>query len=562
MLKGLLLGSVTGLVAAAGAQAADMPGTATRVQYVKICSLHGDGFYYIPGTDTCIKLGGYLRVQVEYNAGAGGTAAGSGSTEAAQARFARDVTNDFNHRTRAALSWDVRQETEYGTLRTYIRFGVQVTTPVDSQAGVGFWNRAFMQFAGFTVGRSQSLFDLFTYDGAYSYHTVTVGGDTSATGITLWAYTAQFGNGFSGTLSLEDPKGHNRAATVDASAAAFGVNAAVTGDTAFADQTATLNGFRVPDVIANLRVDQDWGFAGISGALHDASGAYYGAANNVANGHPADKLGWAVAVGGKLNLPGGDMVGANACYTEGSAGFCAGIGAGMQIYNASTSVGVGWLTDAVFDTGTEVELTRVWSAIAAYEHVWNPKWRTSWFGGYVNVSYTDAAKTIINAHMPGEGGTVVCAVPVTGTILPPITLPAGGGGNSCNPDFSFYEIGSRTQWNPAPQLDIGLRSPLFAPHQRVQGAGGLSGEHAAARDRLHRRPECLVRDVPLAAQLLSVIACSIVAIPRPPRPAAAGGLRLLRSSGRLLDANSITRRPAHRASSFSSLGANCGGPSI
>ena len=161
-----------------------MPGTATRVQYVKICSLHGDGFYYIPGTDTCVKLGGYLRVQVEYNAGAGGTAAGSGSTEAAQARFARDVTNDFNHRTRAALSWDVRQETEYGTLRTYIRFGVQVTTPVDSQAGVGFWNRAFMQFAGFTVGRSQSLFDLFTYDGAYSYHTVTVGGDTSATGIT------------------------------------------------------------------------------------------------------------------------------------------------------------------------------------------------------------------------------------------------------------------------------------------------------------------------------------------------------------------------------------------
>ena len=129
-----------------------MPGTATRVQYVKICSLHGDGFYYIPGTDTCVKLGGYLRVQVEYNAGAGGTAAGSGSTEAAQARFARDVTNDFNHRTRAALSWDVRQETEYGTLRTYIRFGVQVTTPVDSQAGVGFWNWAFMQFAGFHGG--------------------------------------------------------------------------------------------------------------------------------------------------------------------------------------------------------------------------------------------------------------------------------------------------------------------------------------------------------------------------------------------------------------------------
>ena len=32
-----------------------------RRQYVKICSLYGAGFYYIPGTDTCIKLGGYLR---------------------------------------------------------------------------------------------------------------------------------------------------------------------------------------------------------------------------------------------------------------------------------------------------------------------------------------------------------------------------------------------------------------------------------------------------------------------------------------------------------------------
>ena len=208
------------------------------------------------------------------------------------------------------------------------------------------------------------------------------------------------------------------------------------------------------------------------------------------------------------------MVGANACYAEGSAGFCAGIGAGMQIYNASTSVGVGWLTDAVFDTGTEVELTRVWSAIAAYEHVWNPKWRTSWFGGYVNVSYTDAAKTIINAHMPGEGGTVVCAVPVTGSILPPITLPVGGGGNSCNPDLSFYEIGSRTQWNPAPQLDIGLEVPI-APHQRVQGRG-VSGE-------ITPRPAIAFVDdqnvwsaMFWPVQLLSVIACSIVAISRPP----------------------------------------------
>ena len=49
---------------------------------------------------------------------------------------------------------------------------------------------------------------------------------------------------------------------------------------------------------------------------------------------------------------------------------------------------MGWIADGVFATGTEVELTRVWSALAAYEHIWNPKWRTSWFGGYVDVTTT------------------------------------------------------------------------------------------------------------------------------------------------------------------------------
>ena len=65
----------------------------------------------------------------------------------------------------AALSWDVRQQTEYGTLRTYIRTGIQVTTPVDTEGGAVFWDRAFIQFAGFTVGKTQSFFDLFTYGG-------------------------------------------------------------------------------------------------------------------------------------------------------------------------------------------------------------------------------------------------------------------------------------------------------------------------------------------------------------------------------------------------------------
>ena len=69
MVKSLLLGSAAGLVAIAGAQAADLPVKAKPVQYVRICTLYGDGFYYIPGTDTCIKIGGYVRAEWNYQAG-------------------------------------------------------------------------------------------------------------------------------------------------------------------------------------------------------------------------------------------------------------------------------------------------------------------------------------------------------------------------------------------------------------------------------------------------------------------------------------------------------------
>ena len=102
--KSLLLAAIAAFVAACGAQAADMPVKAQPVQYVKICSLYGDGFYYIPGTDTCLKLGGYLRVQAEYNMGNGGVAVGTNAIEDGQARFTRDLTNDINYRVRAETS--------------------------------------------------------------------------------------------------------------------------------------------------------------------------------------------------------------------------------------------------------------------------------------------------------------------------------------------------------------------------------------------------------------------------------------------------------------------------
>ena len=71
MVKSLLLGSAAGLVAIAGAQAADLPVKAKPVEYVKVCSAYGAGFYYIPGTDICLRVGGYVFIETGYNARGG-----------------------------------------------------------------------------------------------------------------------------------------------------------------------------------------------------------------------------------------------------------------------------------------------------------------------------------------------------------------------------------------------------------------------------------------------------------------------------------------------------------
>src|SRR5947209_12693770 len=69
MVKSTLLSGVASLMSVAAAQPADLPVKSKAVEYVRICSMYGLGFYYIHGTDTCIKIGGYLRFEVDHNAG-------------------------------------------------------------------------------------------------------------------------------------------------------------------------------------------------------------------------------------------------------------------------------------------------------------------------------------------------------------------------------------------------------------------------------------------------------------------------------------------------------------
>ena len=110
----LILGSAAGLIAISGAQAADLPVKAKAVEYVRICSLYGAGFFYIPGTDTCIKIGGYLRADTTFNGGAHGAPAWNG--DLGQQNRYRDY---FVSRSRMALTVDTRTATEYGVVRTF-----------------------------------------------------------------------------------------------------------------------------------------------------------------------------------------------------------------------------------------------------------------------------------------------------------------------------------------------------------------------------------------------------------------------------------------------------------
>ena len=57
---------------------------------------------------------------------------------------------------------------------------------------------------------------------------------------------------------------------------------------------------------------------------------------------------------------------------------------------ATRTQGFGVLSDAVYGGATfparlrqpALQLTTAWNVNAAYEHFWNPRWRTSLYGGY------------------------------------------------------------------------------------------------------------------------------------------------------------------------------------
>ena len=339
-MKSLLLGSAAGIVAVTGAQAADLP-LAEPVEYVQICDTYGAGFFYIPGTNTCLKIGGYVRV--DYNIGALedstvrrgaffdsiegppsatlGTVSGDANIDEdetfAYIRTSRldDKSNDnlYSWFARGAINFDVRTETEFGTLRAFVQYFGNFTSTSDAAQPV-LADKAFVQLAGFTFGLTQSFFDA-PYA---SYVQPYVSEDTTTN---VLAYTATFGNGFSATLSMED--GVQRRGIATSSLIAI-----ETGD--FGRQAYA--GTRWPDLVAALRVSQGWGSFQLSGALHQnrvRDELDTGALGNTAFEEFDEDWGYAVQANLRVNVPmigNNSFVWANAAYGEGAHSYVTGGG--------------------------------------------------------------------------------------------------------------------------------------------------------------------------------------------------------------------------------------------
>jgi Porin subfamily len=393
MVKSLVLGSAAGLLAmSAGAQAADLPVKAKAVEYVRICSLYGAGFFYIPGTDTCIKIGGYLRAEVNYNGGNSDAPFWSGDPGV------RDrYTNQYNDLARMALTIDTRTQTEYGVVRTFgqadFTFATEGVTNSISEAGAslntaglngtalnntvgnGYFSAEFLfiQFAGFTFGKSASAYNTPWHGFPGNNTSYLVGGYDTVTGINNIQYTAQFGNGVSATIGLDDnsASAYNRteiqnvvlANTIGATnvtSAGAGVLATpnvLGGSVAgygFLSSNCTYmgcaySGAIAPDIVGNVKVDQAWGLFQISGALHDNTPGYWansnipsgsqflGQANQQsvqALGHPDSKWGGAINVALQIkNLPtgAGDDIKVEGTWGEGASKYI--IGTAAQVTN-------------------------------------------------------------------------------------------------------------------------------------------------------------------------------------------------------------------------------------
>jgi hypothetical protein len=330
-MKLLLASAAAALMATSfGASAADLAKKApVAVDYVKVCDAYGAGFFYIPGSDTCLKIGGYVRADVV-----------GGDDDFGKYGGDRD-SNNFTTRARLQLQVDARTNTSFGLLRSYAAANFQFDTGVGHNAEL---DQAYIQWGGLTAGKAQSYFDFFTgYAPAFVYGE-TVHDDK----VNMLAYTFAFSGGLSATLSLED------------STVAGRLEDGSTPGSAFA---GTYGGNKLPDFIANLKLEQGWGTAQVMGVLHQA----YSDTNVI------DEMGFAIGAGVTIKLPTlgeKDEFGIQVAYADGAVRYL-----GFDLTDSAT---------AAYDFNVLGDRSKGWSGLVGYQHSFSSKVVGVVQGGYVS----------------------------------------------------------------------------------------------------------------------------------------------------------------------------------
>src|SRR5689334_15972283 len=439
MVKSLLLGSAAGLAAVSGTQAADLPVKAKPVEYVKICSLYGEGFYYIPGSQICLKIGGYVRADYGWNV------RGARTPNYTGANGANDRTvSPYSTRHRAHFNFDSRTQTAYGTLRTYVAVHIE-----NRDVGSVTVNpsRAFIQWAGFTFGHTKSFTDIPGTPQADSFRSLMAAqnwSDTGGNGTNRIAYTWELGNGMALNVGADERRTRG-IANLSTNIVTVGANPA----TAFGP-------YQHPTPWVNFTINQAWGRFGTSAIFNKINATYYtgtaadtGACPGTATGtsacnSPDDKWGWAVLSGIDIKAPWsgpGDHFGGYFNYGQGASAYAGGSNLNSPgLFGAGNTVAVGVISDAVFVNGGQFELTTAWTMGGGYEHFWIPNFSTTVYGTYTQIRYDDA---VINSRLFCAGG---------GATTQNLIFTAA----NCDPGFNFWTVGTHTDWYPVADFRLAV----------------------------------------------------------------------------------------------------------
>lgn len=495
----ILLGTAASLAIISGAWGADLPVKAKAIEYVKICSVYGAGFYYVPGSDTCIRFGGYLRAEFTLHGNNQNGPAWNGSN-GANDRFA----HDFVSRARLQFNVDIRTATQYGVVRvfgttdsqfdTFGSAGGVNTAAVNAAASVGGVNnftpgngfvaveQLFVQFAGFTFGKSYSARNMPWHSFVANHNSAfLLGGPDYFFGVNNVQYTYQWGNGISATIGVDEPVVFSRTnlgnVLAPSTALAAGAsNVAFLGTVGGSGSIGGYAGQSIPDVVANFKIDQAWGLFTVAGNIHEVRATYYnpstvgpaGTLLGELSGHPDIKIGGSVTAGLQLkNIPTGqgDLFTIDATYAKGdtkavigtsvaSPSFAMfGNGIAGQTYQ---SVGFGFTSDGIYSgtnnaNGTGIELTTAYGVRAGFVHNWTPQVQSNLFGSYSRVDYNSRA----TALYCGGYGASVAGLNATYT---------------CNPDFAITQAGFRTGYTPVAGLTFSTEILYVNLDQRFSGA--------------------------------------------------------------------------------------------